>query len=69
MSKGNGRHNKNNMGNGMDKFRGSCNGITSEIKNPDLSDYSTLKEIPESDIVSGNINRADKGNGYKSKLK
>lgn len=69
MSKGNGRHNKNNMGNGMDKFRGACNGISSNTQSPDPLDYSTLKEIPESDIKSGNINRSSKGKGFKSKLK
>ncbi|NLB33643.1 MAG: hypothetical protein GX818_07775 [Tissierellia bacterium] len=69
MSKGNGRHNKNGMGNGMDKFNGSCNGISSNTQSQDPFDYSTLKEIPESDIKSGNINRSSKGKGFKSKLK
>lgn len=69
MSKGNGRHNKNNMGNGMDKFRGSCNGISSDTQAPDPHNYSSRNEIPESDIISGNINRSSKGKGFKSKLK
>ncbi|WP_326910118.1 hypothetical protein [Sedimentibacter sp. MB31-C6] len=69
MSKGNGRKNKNNMGNGMDKFRGSCNGISSETQSPDPLDFDTLKQTAESDIISGNINRSNKGKGYKSKLK
>jgi len=69
MSKGNGRQNKNGMGNGMDKFNGSCNGISSSTQSQDPLDYNTLKEIPESDIKSGNINRSSKGKGFRSKLK
>lgn len=29
MSKGNGRRNKNGQGNGQDKFKGTCNGVSS----------------------------------------
>jgi hypothetical protein len=69
MSKGNGRFRKNSMGNGMDKFHGACNGITSSAKSQDPNDYSSMQEVPESDIVSGNINRSNKEKGFKSKLK
>lgn len=69
MSKGNGRQNKHGMGNGMDKFNGSCNGISSSTKSQDPLDFDTLKEIPESDMKSGNINRSSKGKGFRSKLK
>ncbi|MFA9422203.1 MAG: hypothetical protein ACERLG_01405 [Sedimentibacter sp.] len=69
MSKGNGRQNKNGMGNGMDKLSGSCNGISSSTKSQDELDFNTLKDIPESDIKSGNINRSNKDKGFKNELK
>ncbi len=68
MSKGNGRFRKNSMGNGMDKFHGACNGINSD-KKIDPNDYSSLQDVPDSDIISGNINRSNKDKGFKSKLK
>ncbi len=68
MSKGNGRFRKNSMGNGMDKFHGACNGIDSSNK-IDPNDYSSLQDVPDSDIISGNINRSNKDKGFKSKLK
>jgi hypothetical protein len=68
MSKGNGRFRKNSMGNGMDKFHGRCNGINSN-KEIDPYDYSSLQDVPDSDIISGNINRSNKDKGFKSKLK
>ena len=68
MSKGNGRFRKNSMGNGMDKFHGACNGISS-INSQNPNDYSSMQDVPDSDIVSGNINRSNKGKGFKSKLK
>lgn len=68
MSKGNGRFRKNSMGNGMDKFHGAANGIKS-AKTLDEMDYISMQDVPDSDIVSGNINRSNKGKGFKSKLK
>ncbi len=69
MSKGNGRFRKNSMGNGMDKFHGACNGITSGTKSTDELDFDSLQDVPDSDIKSGNINRSNKDKGFKSKLK
>ena len=69
MSKGNGRFRKNSMGNGMDKFHGACNGIDSDKNSQDPNDYSSMQNVPESDIISGNINRSNHDKGFKSKLK
>ncbi len=69
MSKGNGRFRKNSMGNGMDKFHGAANGIKSSNKSQDELDFISMQDVPDSDIVSGNINRSNKGKGFKSKLK
>jgi len=69
MSKGNGRFRKNSMVNGMDKFHGACNGITSSNKSQDELDFNSLQDVPDSDIKSGNINRSNKDKGFKSKLK
>lgn len=48
MSKGNGRHNKSGEGNGMDKFNGTCNGITNSNKSQDKMDYSIKHNSPNS---------------------
>lgn len=48
MSKGNGRRRKTSEGNGMDKFNGTCNGITNSNKPQDQMDYGIKHNNPNS---------------------
>nr|WP_300092764.1 hypothetical protein [Sedimentibacter sp.] len=48
MSKGNGRHNKSGEGNSMDKFNGTCNGVTNENKSNNQSEYGLKHKSPNS---------------------
>lgn len=48
MSKGNGRRRKTSEGNGMDKFNGTCNGITNENKSQNQMDYGIKHNNPNS---------------------
>ncbi len=46
MSKGNGRRNNNGQGNGKDKFKGTCNGVSSNTNHEDeLGVYSNQSKI------------------------
>lgn len=55
MSKGNGRR-KNDQGNGMDKFNGSCNGISNSNNsndNQEFLSYSNQSKPNSLDLKSG----------------
>jgi hypothetical protein len=56
LSKGNGRRNSNGKGNGMDKFHGTCNGVTSSTNSQvESADYSNQSKANSIDTKASNF--------------
>lgn len=78
MSKGNGRSSREGKGNGMDKFNGTCNGVSSNTLNPlsqseNLDDYSNQSKPNSLDSKAGNFKYTNPTNKsikeFKNKIK
>jgi len=78
MSKGNGRRSSDGSGNGMDKFNGTCNGISSDTlyplnKTDQPDDYSNQSKPNSLDSKAGNFKYTNPTNKsikeFKNKIK